>query len=146
MNIYGVLLSLFFISGIQLLGAQSLVGCWQLMDDETGQPRTTIEMVEQSGCYKGHIEIVHIGDPDALCKDCPGKLNGQRIEGLPIISGLRSSNKPDHWKHGTIINPLTGKQYRLSAWFKGKQYDKLYLRGKHWTGLYVTQVWYRLPE
>ena len=57
-----------------------------------------------------------------------------------IIKNLEQDG--DEWNGGTILDPQKGSEYRLVSWFE-EDPDKLYIRGKHWTGLYRTQTWTR---
>lgn len=50
----------------------------------------------------------------------------------------------DYWKNGTIMDPETGNEYGCSVWFEEGKPDELKVRGKHWTGVYRTQTWYRV--
>jgi uncharacterized protein (DUF2147 family) len=50
----------------------------------------------------------------------------------------------DYWKNGEILDPASGSTYGCSIWFEDGNADELQVRGKHWTGLYRTQTWYRV--
>ncbi len=126
------------------LGAQTTdvpTGRWQTIDDETGEPKSVIEIYEQGGKYYGKIATILTGNDDAVCDKCSGKDKGRPMLGLVIIKDL--TNKDDHWAGGTILDPQKGSEYKLSAWYENDSPDKLFIRGKHWTGLYRTQTWIR---
>lgn len=126
------------------LGAQSIdvpTGRWQTLDDETGEAKSVIEIYEQGGKYFGKIAKILTGNNDAVCDNCSGKEKGRPMLGLVIIKNLEKDGKS--WDGGTILDPQKGSEYKLSAWYEGNNTDKLFIRGKHWTGLYRTQTWVR---
>jgi len=126
------------------LTAQSLTspeGRWKTIDDNTGEVRSIIEIYAVDDTYSGRVAEILTGNDDAVCDKCSGDQKGQPILGLEILSGL--SSKDDFWKNGTILDPESGKTYRLSVWYEDKDPNRLYVRGKHWTGLYRTQTWIR---
>lgn len=125
------------------LSAQSTAaptGRWQTFDDKTGEAKSIVEIYEQGGKYFGRIAEILTDKKDALCTECSGKKKNQPIKGLVIIEDLAASG--DYWKGGTILDPQKGAEYNLSAWFE-EDPNVLYIRGKHWTGLYRTQTWKR---
>jgi len=126
------------------LGAQTTAtpaGRWQTLDDDTGEARSVIEIYEQGGTYQGKIIQILTGNNDAVCDNCSGKDKGKPILGLVIIKDLEKDG--DYWSGGTITDPQKGSDYKLSAWYENDDPDKLFIRGKHWTGLYRTQTWVR---
>ena len=126
------------------LSAQSTdvpTGRWQTLDDETGEAKSVIEIYEQGGEYYGKIAQILTGNDDAVCDKCSGKDKGRPMLGLVIIKGLEKDG--DYWSGGTILDPQKGSDYKLSAWYEDDNPDKLFIRGKHWTGLYRTQTWIR---
>lgn len=50
----------------------------------------------------------------------------------------------DYWKNGTILDPESGSEYGCSIWFENNNANELKVRGKHWTGLFRTQTWYKV--
>ncbi len=115
-------------------------GRWQTLDDETGEAKSIVEIYEQDGKYFGRIAKILTDNKTAVCTECSGKRKDQPIEGMVIIENLEKSG--DTWKGGTILDPKKGAEYRLSAWFE-EDPNTLFIRGKHWTGLYRTQEWKR---
>lgn len=136
-----ILIAVLFSCG---LGAQTTdlpTGRWQTLDDETGKAKSVIEIYEQDGKFYGKIAKILTGNDDAVCDKCSGKDKGRPMLGLVIIKGLEKNG--DFWDGGTILDPQKGSEYKLSAWYEGENSDKLFIRGKHWTGLYRTQTWVR---
>ena len=115
-------------------------GRWETIDDETGEAKSVIEIYERDGKYDGKIAEILTGNTDAVCTECTGKQKGAPMLGMVIIKGLTRGD--DEWNGGTILDPQKGAEYRLSAWFEGNP-NELYIRGKHWTGIYRTQIWRR---
>jgi uncharacterized protein (DUF2147 family) len=139
----------FLLSAALLLGlltsasAQlSPLGVWKTVDDETGEAKSQVTIYERNGKLYGKITKILTDRPNAKCEDCPGKKKGQPVQGLIIIEDLVPYE--DYWKGGTILDPQKGKEYGLSVWFENSDPDLLFVRGKHWTGLYRTQNWYRV--
>ena len=78
----------------------------------------------------------------ALCEKCAGNKKNKKIVGLVIIENLYPYK--DYWKNGQILDPETGNTYGCSIWFEEKKINELKVRGKHWTGFFRTQTWYRV--
>lgn len=115
-------------------------GMWQTFDDETGEAKSIVEIYEQDGKYFGRITEILTDNKDAKCTKCKGKQKDQPIKGLVIIKNLEKDG--DEWNGGTILDPQKGSEYRLVSWFK-EDPNVLFIRGKHWSGLYRTQTWTR---
>ncbi|PHI20356.1 hypothetical protein CEQ90_07800 [Lewinellaceae bacterium SD302] len=126
------------------LNAQSLdspAGRWKTIDDETGEAKSVIEIKGANGEFTGHIAEILTGNDDAVCEKCSGKQKNAPMLGLVIIKDLKA--KDDHWAGGSIMDPQKGAEYKLSVWYEDDNPDVLFVRGKHWTGLYRTQEWQR---
>lgn len=136
------LLFLIVLSTASLLAQDTSVptGLWQTTDDDTGETKSIVKIYEQDGKYSGRIIEILTDKRDALCTECTGKQKNQPIEGLVIIRNLEKDG--EEWNGGTILDPEKGAEYRLVAWFE-EDPNKLFIRGKHWTGLYRTQTWIR---
>ncbi len=136
-------LALVFSSLTGLL-AQSPVGIWKTVDDATGEAKSHIEIYEEGGKMYGKvIKFLRAGvDPEQVCDNCKGSKKNQKIMGMVIVDGLVAYK--EYWKDGTILDPENGKEYGCSIWFDDGKTDELSVRGKHWTGLYRTQTWYRV--
>ncbi|MGB3800250.1 MAG: DUF2147 domain-containing protein [Lewinella sp.] len=122
----------------------SPVGRWKTLDDDTGEAKSIIEIYQQGEAYHGKIAEILTGNDDAVCSECDGDRKGQPILGMVIIEELSVDNdEPGEWEGGKIFDPQSGSDYRLSVWYEDGNADELYVRGKHWTGLYRTQKWIR---
>lgn len=138
------LVNLLAILSCSVLTGQNLspVGTWGVFQEETGEIKAHVEIFEKNAKYHGRIVKLFDERPDAVCQKCDKARRGKPIVGLIVIKGLRKFGQK--WKKGTLLNPASGKVYRCSMWFEGKNKDRLRVRGKHWTGLYKTQTWRRL--
>lgn len=126
------------------LSAQSLntpAGSWKTVDEE-GNAKSVVAISDNgNGVFTGKIVKLLSASADAVCENCSGKQKNAPIVGLTIIKDLKA--KKDHWAGGTILDPTKGAEYKLSIWYEDDNPDVLFVRGKHWTGLYRTQQWVR---
>ena len=122
--------------------AQSPIGIWKTIDDNSGKARSKVEIYERNGKLYGKITDLLLKPDDTLCDACEGDKKNKPIVGMVIIEELEVYR--DYWKNGTILDPESGSTYGCSIWFEEGKPDELQVRGKHWTGLYRTQVWYRV--
>ncbi len=91
--------------------AVSPVGVWKTIDDETGQAKSLIRIVETNGVLSGKIEkLLTPGKENSKCDKCEGALKDQPVLGMEILKGLRKGD--DVWEGGTILDPNNGKTYR----------------------------------
>lgn len=138
----------FVLSGLLFLGlslyaaAQTPVGTWKTIDDNSGEARSHVEIYEQNGKLFGKIAKLLLADPSTVCDACKGDKKNKPVLGLVIIEDMKSNK--DFWKGGSILDPESGKDYGCSIWFDDGNTDVLKVRGKHWTGIYRTQTWYRV--
>ena len=127
------------------LSAQnSAIGVWKTIDDESGEAKSYVEIFEEGGKFHGKIVKLLLSPEDKICPKCTGAKKGKKLMGLRIVDDL--SSYENYWKGGTIMDPETGKEYGCSVWFDDNNTDELKVRGKHWTGLYRTQTWFRVKE
>lgn len=138
---------LFATSGLLLafafmMAQSSLVGTWKTIDDETGEAKSHVEIYEQGGKYYGKVVNILTDKKDAVCTECDGAKKDKPIMGMVIVENL--SSYKDYWKGGTILDPNNGSEYKVSMWYEEGKTEELQVRGKHWTGLYRTQTWYKV--
>lgn len=145
----GVLSALMTLS---LLQAQSPVGLWKTIDDETNKPKSLVRIYEQDGKLYGKVEKLFREpgeDPDPICDDCDedDPRYNQRVIGMVILEGLEREKKGDDssWEDGKILDPKNGKVYGCEVGFESE--DKLKVRGYiGFSLLGRTQYWYRQTE
>lgn len=129
-------------TAVNAQSVSSPVGRWKTVDDETGETKSIIEIYEQDGKFTGKIAEILTDQKDALCTKCKGDQKNKPFLGLVIIKGLVPED--DYWGGGSILDPQKGTEYRLSVWYEGNNANQLFVRGKHWTGLFRTQTWKRV--
>ncbi|MGV0922384.1 MULTISPECIES: DUF2147 domain-containing protein [Empedobacter] len=136
-----ILFGLFFML-TSLMYAQSPIGIWKTIDDETKQAKSYVEIFEKDGKLYGKVtKILTKGKEDAKCTDCSGALKNKPILGMQILSGLKKDGK--EWNGGKILDPNSGKEYKAKMSLNGN--DKLDVRG--FIGISLvgrTQTWQRV--
>jgi uncharacterized protein (DUF2147 family) len=124
--------------------AASPTGLWKNIDDETGKPKALIRVSENGGVITGRIEKILTDKPDAVCDKCTDERKDKPVQGMTIISGMRSNaEQPGVFDGGEILDPNNGKVYRSQM----KLLDggrKLDVRGYIGVPLFGrTQTWLR---
>lgn len=135
-NTLAVLTVLFTFS----LNAQSIVGQWKTIDDESGKARSVVEIFERDGKYYGKIQKLFRGpneDPDPVCEECEDDRKGQKIIGMEIITDMKFNKKDDEYHKGEIIDPENGNIYDCKLWIED---GNLKVRG-YLLFFYRTQTW-----
>jgi len=124
--------------------SQTIVGKWKTIDDETGKPKSIIEIFERNGKYYGKIEKLFREpheEQDPYCKDCTDDRKDKRIIGMEVVRDMKKDGS--EWEDGTICDPKTGKIYDCKMWLDSKNADVLNVRGYVYF-FYRTQVWHRV--
>jgi uncharacterized protein (DUF2147 family) len=124
------------------INAQNPIGIWKTIDDKTGEAKSHIEIYQTGNKYFGKIVKLLKSEPTKKCDKCPGTKKGKPLLGMLILENLTAHD--DYWKNGTIMDPESGKEYGCSMWFEKNNDKELKVRGKHWTGIFRTQTWYRV--
>lgn len=128
---------------IATVAAQSSpVGMWKTIDDKTGEAKSQVEIYEKDGKLYGKIVKLLQRPADTVCEKCPGNKKNKPLVGMNIIEGLSYSK--GYWRDGSILDPESGNEYGCNIWLETGKPDELKVRGKHWTGLYRTQTWYKV--
>lgn len=137
--------TLFFSLFIMIAGityAQSPIGVWKTIDDETGKAKSHVEIYEKGGKLYGKVvKILTAGKENAKCTECKGALKDKPILGMEILKNLKKDGK--EWNGGTIIDPNSGKEYKSKMTLNGS--NKLDVRG--YIGISLvgrTQTWERV--
>jgi uncharacterized protein (DUF2147 family) len=91
--------------------AESPVGLWKSIDDETKAPKSLVRISESGGVYSGKIEkLLTAGREDAKCEKCEGDLKDKPVTGMAIITGMKKVD--EGFEGGSILDPNNGKVYR----------------------------------
>ena len=133
---------LFFIGP---LSAQSVVGKWKTIDDETNKPKSIVEVYMQDGKVYGKILKLFREpneDQDPICDKCEGALHNKKIIGMQIINGLEKDG--DEWEGDDgILDPAKGTLYDCKIWVDEDDSSILNVRG--YIGFFFrTQTWHRV--
>lgn len=128
----------------------SPIGYWKTIDDVTGQPKAIVQLSETNKTLSGHILKIYPRpghDQNELCAACQGEKHNQRLVGMTMMEGFKSSaENPDEWIDGNILDPKNGKTYHCNI----KTIDagqKLSVRG--YIGLPMfgrSQTWVRVTN
>lgn len=121
--------------------AQSPIGTWKTIDDETGQAKSYVEIYESGGQLYGKITKLLQHGPDRVCEKCPGERKNQLVTGMVILENMAEKN--GMWKGGRILDPEKGKWYTCEFWLKKGDPNQLELRG-FIAFFYRTQTWHRV--
>ncbi len=127
---------------LSALSADSALGYWKSIDDETGKVTAGWEIYVKNGILYGRIITAVDVDSDDLAIECigpyddfplPGDTSKMTIVGTPWIYNLKNVSQ-GVWKGGRIIDPANGKDYACEITFHkaGGKYkvDTLEMRGK----------------
>jgi uncharacterized protein (DUF2147 family) len=134
------LLTFAFLTCALTIQAQSVLGKWKTIDDETGKPKSVVEIFERGGKVYGRVVKLFRGpneEQDPICKECDtdDPRYKKKVIGMEIFAGQVS----EEYTEGEILDPTNGKVYRCKMWLEGKD---LRLRG--YVGFfYRTQTWVR---
>ncbi len=124
--------------------SQTVLGTWKTIDDETGKPKSLVEIYEQNGKVYGKV-IKLFREPNEeqnpICDKCDDYRKNQPVMGMIIISDMQL--KDGYYKSGTICDPKNGKVYKCEMWLKAGDSNKLELRG-YWGFIFRTQTWVRV--
>ena len=137
-----VLTALLFIFSNTLFG-QDIIGKWKTIDDNTGKPRSIVEITEKDG--KAYGKILKLfrepgEDQDPICDDCEDYRKDKKVIGMTIITDMVKDD--DEWDDGEILDPENGKIYDCKIWVED---GKLQVRG-YVAFFFRTQTWLPVEE
>jgi uncharacterized protein (DUF2147 family) len=135
-------LTVFFLVFAGPASAQSIVGKWKTIDDNTGEAKSIVEIYEKDGKFYGKVTKIFLDpneDPDPVCDECDkdDPRYKKKIIGMEIIRGLKKDD--DEFSGGDILDPENGKVYRCRLWVEK---GDLMVRG-YWGPFFRTQTWKR---
>ncbi|RMG64963.1 MAG: DUF2147 domain-containing protein [Bacteroidetes bacterium] len=128
------------------LRAQSPIGTWKTIDDETNKPKSLVQIYEQDGKLYGKVVELFRGpdeEQNPICDDCDedDPRYNQPVRGMVILEGLEPAGN-NTWEGGEILDPANGSVY--SCYIELQSADKLKVRGFiGFSLLGRTQYWYR---
>ena len=124
------------------INAQTVLGKWKTIDDETGEPKSIVEIYERAGKVHGRVLKLFRKqgeDPDPICNECDeaDPRYKKKVLGMEIMRNMVKDD--DEYSGGDVLDPNNGKVYRGKIWLEGKD---LKLRG--YVGpFFRTQTWVR---
>ena len=135
-----VLLLLFLLFGLNSFA--QITGKWTSIDDNSGEPRSVIEIIERGSKFFGRVVKIHSKpneDPDPVCDKCDeaDPRFKKKVIGMEILQEL--SKNGDEFSGGHILDPENGKVYRCKLWIED---GVLKVRG-YWGPFFRTQTWKR---
>ena len=135
--------SILIISSLLLvfsMNAQSIIGKWKTIDDETGEAKSIVQIYKKGDKYYGKVvDIIDVSKKKNKCKLCEDSRKDQPILGMEIIKDLKKDD--DEYDDGTILDPNNGKIYDCKIWLEDK--NTLNVRG-YIMFFFRTQQWHRV--
>jgi uncharacterized protein (DUF2147 family) len=125
------------------LNAQEIFGKWKTIDDDTGKPRSIVEITKKDG--KAYGKILKLfrepgEDLDPNCDECTDYRKDKRVIGMTIITDMVQDG--NEWEDGEILDPKNGKVYDCRLWIED---GKLKVRG-YIAFFFRTQTWFPADE
>ncbi len=125
--------------------AQDIFGKWKTIDDNTGKPRSIVEIYKKGD--KAYGKVIKLfrepgEDPDPICDECSGARKNQKVIGMEIITDMKYDADDNEYDGGEILDPENGKIYECKLWVED---GKLKVRGYLYF-LYRTQTWLPVTE
>ena len=126
------------------LNAQSILGQWKTIDDETGKEKSIVEIYQVEGKIYAKVDkLLTKGDENKICENCEGANKNKPIKGMVIINGLTKDG--DEWNGAKILDPKTGKEYKCYIALENP--NKLKVRGYIGFALLGrTQYWHKVTN
>lgn len=135
----------FCLTALFTLAQSSIVGKWKTVDDNSGDPRSIVEILERNGKIYGKIIKLFPKpneDPDPVCDKCnpeDARYN-KKVIGMEIIREM--SKEEEEYSAGNILDPEVGKIYRCKIWLEN---EELKVRG-YIGPFFRTQTWLKHNE
>ena len=124
--------------------AQTCVGKWITIDDETNKKKSIVELYKVDGKLYGKIIYLFPREgreENPKCKKCTDDRKDQPLVGLQIVRSLKWDG--EEWEDGTIVDPENGKIYTVKMWLEEGNANLLNVRG--YVGpIFRTQKWVRV--
>lgn len=94
------LLLTFALSFIGILSFAQIEGKWKTIDDETGKPKSIVEIWKKAdGKYYGKISQLLIKPEHATCVECKDDRKNKALLGMEIIRGLKRRQRIYRWNN-----------------------------------------------
>jgi len=142
-NFTSILFVFFLVNGLM---AQNVIGTWKTIDDETGKPKSLVELSIKDGKLFGKVVKLYREegeDPDPICDLCEDDRKDMKVLGMEIVRNMEKDN--NEWEDGTICDPKNGKVYDCKLWIDEENPNQLNVRG-YIAFFYRTQHWERVTN
>ena len=115
---------------------------WKTIDDKTKAAKALVKFTEQkNGTLSASIQqVLTLGEENA-CSKCEGQYKNKSLKGLTIVHGLKNVGQ-NKYDGGSIIDPNSGRTYKLKATLNGNTLDMRGFFGV--SALGRTQTWQRV--
>ncbi len=127
----------------EISNAQSIIGKWKTIDDETGQEKSIVEIYKENDKYFGVVRKLLLKPQDTKCEKCTGEEKDKLVVGMVIVKNLVQDG--NEFEDGTILDPKNGKIYSCKIWLDEKDNNILNVRG-YVAFFFRTQKWYKFKE
>lgn len=140
---------LLFVVGILLSSytiAQTSLGKWVTIDDNTGKKKSIVLLYKEGDKMYGKIVYLYPREgrePNAKCTKCTDDRKNEPLVGLQLVRDMEWNGGA--WVDGTIVDPETGKVYDLKMWVEKDRPDELNVRG-YIGPFFRTQTWQRVKD
>ncbi len=131
---------LLFLFTTTAMAQDDFFGKWKTIDDQTGKPKSVVEIYEKDGQYYGQVIKLFREEgenPDPICTKCEGERKGEKIIGMEILSHMKYDKGNNEFKKGEILDPKNGNVYDCKIWIED---GELQVRG-YLLFFYRTQTW-----
>lgn len=136
-----LLILLILVSSTQIY-AQSILGKWKTVDDQTGKAKSIVHIYKENNKFCGRIiDIINVEAKKNLCEGCSGKKKDKPIMGMVIFNTLEKNGNV--YSGGKILDPGGGSEYTCKIWIDEEHPNVLNVRG-YIAFFFRTQHWIRI--
>ena len=141
MNIKRISALLLLVFCFSFAKAQSPIGTWKTVDDETGKAKSYVEIYKKGDKLYGKVVKLLDQRQDFKCSECKGAKKDKLVLGMNIIWDMEKDG--DEWEEGSILDPKNGTTYSCKIWVDEDNPKELKVRG-YVAFFFRTQTWYKV--
>lgn len=101
-----------------LYSQDNIAGRYLAVDDRGGEPKSIVEVYSDGDGYRAKVVELLPAATVVTCDGCKGDERGASLVGIDIFWGL--TKDVNDYRNGEIMDPRSGKTYRLLAYREGK--------------------------